>query len=107
MNLKEAYDKIDNTLCLNSQKLEFNIENEGIDCKDVHEMIDCLDTLDDAVQAIAIIKDYVFPYHPMGDEAEPNYYCLYLGENEEVEITEEQYELLKRVFMTIELKKNN
>ena len=50
MTLKEAYDKIDNTLCLNSLKLEFNIDKEEhIDCKDVEEMVDCLDTISDLV----------------------------------------------------------
>jgi len=56
MKLKEAYDKIDNTLCLNSQKLEFNRENAGIDCKDVKEMVHCLDTIQEALEVLEIIK---------------------------------------------------
>lgn len=52
MTLKEAYIKIDNTLCLNQIRgnLEFNINkeyNEGYneDCKDPIEMVSALETI--------------------------------------------------------------
>ena len=46
MTSKEALEKLDNTLCLNSQSLKFNIDTEeNIDCKDVYEMIECLEII--------------------------------------------------------------
>lgn len=44
----KALDKLDNTLCLNAnrQNLEFNIDkDEHIDCKDVDEMVDCIEII--------------------------------------------------------------
>lgn len=55
MTLKEAYVKIDNLCCLNHnahQKEFFEAYAETQDedfCKDVHEMIDCLDIISDLV----------------------------------------------------------
>lgn len=46
MTVKEAYIKLDNTLCLNSQRLEFSIDTEDHeDCTDMNEMIDALEIL--------------------------------------------------------------
>jgi hypothetical protein len=42
-----SYNKLDNTLCLNSQVLNFNIDEDGgLDCKDYHEMIHCLEDVE-------------------------------------------------------------
>ena len=48
MDSLKAYDKIDNTLCLNvnRQNIDFNIDtDEHIDCKNTYEMIDCLESI--------------------------------------------------------------
>ena len=48
---KEALEKLDNTLCLNSLSLRFNIDNEDhIDCKNIYEMIDCIDIIREALE---------------------------------------------------------
>ncbi len=69
MTPKKAYDKIDNTLCLNSQKLEFNIDNAGIDCKDVYEMVKCLDKvkehLEHNVETMKKTKKYLKEYRDL------------------------------------------
>lgn len=48
MDSLKAYDKIDNTLCLNRNmgKLSFNLDtDEHIDCENTYEMIDCLESI--------------------------------------------------------------
>lgn len=46
MTVKEAYIKLDNTLCLNSSELEFGVDiYNHEDCADMNEMIDALETL--------------------------------------------------------------
>ena len=47
---KQALEKLDHTLCLNSSSLKFGIDNEDhIDCRDTYEMIDCIETLQEAL----------------------------------------------------------
>lgn len=51
MKSKEALEKIDHTLCLNSLSLRFDIDDEyHIDCKDTYEMIDCIETIQEALE---------------------------------------------------------
>ena len=109
MNLKEAYDKIDNTLCLNSLNLEFNIdEAEGIDCKNVYEMVSCLDTIQQALEEkekqdhiLEILKraskeadvfelnPYSYSDYPYSiEDGSDGYRCM--------ELTPEEYYLLKQ-----------
>ena len=48
MDSLKAYEKIDNTLCLNNNRgrLDFNIDtDEHIDCESTYEMIDCLESI--------------------------------------------------------------
>lgn len=67
-----AYEKLDNTLCLNSSgfvktrkdgtivngNIEFNMDkDEHIDCKDIDEMIDCLETIKKALQRLELIDN--------------------------------------------------
>jgi len=55
---KEAYEKLDNTLCLNCQSIKFNIDKEeNIDCKDVYEMLKCLEIVKKRLEALEIIKE--------------------------------------------------
>lgn len=58
MTSKEALEKLDNTLCLNSPVINFNIDDEDfIDCKDVDEMIECLETIERDLDVLEIIKN--------------------------------------------------
>lgn len=51
MNDKEALEKLDHTLCLNSLSLRFSIDEDyHIDCKDADEMVDCIETLQEALE---------------------------------------------------------
>lgn len=51
MKDKEALEKLDHTLCLNSLLLRFSIDNDyHIDCKDADEMVDCIETLQEALE---------------------------------------------------------
>ena len=53
MNDKEALEKLDHTLCLNYNEgnLKYNIDNEEhIDCVDMNEMIDCIETVQEALE---------------------------------------------------------
>jgi len=51
MTAMDAYNKIDNTLCLNSSDLKFGIdEAEHCDCNDIDEMIACLEILKEAAE---------------------------------------------------------
>lgn len=108
MKPKRAYDKIDNTLCLNSQKLEFNIDNAGIDCKDVKEMVRCLDTIQQALEekerqdkVLEILKraskeadvfelnPYSYSDYPYSiEDGSDGYRCM--------ELTPEEYHLLRQ-----------
>ena len=59
MTLKEAYSKIDNTLCLNNNicNLQFNIDKSNhVDCKNIQEMTKALVTVGNAVIILDIIK---------------------------------------------------
>lgn len=50
MTDKQALEKLDHTLCLNSPSLKFGIDNEDhIDCKDTYEMVNCIETLQEAL----------------------------------------------------------
>lgn len=54
----EAYFKIDNTLCLNSQNLKFGIdEDEHIDCQNIDEVVNCLETIKEALQRLEAIDN--------------------------------------------------
>lgn len=58
MTSKEALEKLDNTLCLNSPVINFNIDDEdNIDCKDIDEMIECLETIERDLEVLEAIKD--------------------------------------------------
>ena len=73
MTSKQALEKLDNTLCLNSQSLRFNIDTEdNIDCKDVDEMIECLETVERDLDVLEVIikKDVEIKYVKMAIEAE-------------------------------------
>ena len=51
MKDKEALEKLDHTLCLNSLSLRFSIDEDyHIDCKDAEEMVDCIETLQEALE---------------------------------------------------------
>ena len=51
MEDKEALEKLDHTLCLNSLSLSFGIDEDyHIDCKDAEEMVDCIETLQEALE---------------------------------------------------------
>lgn len=53
MNDKEALEKLDHTLCLNSPSLKFGIDDEEhIDCKDTDEMIDCIEIIQEALEKL-------------------------------------------------------
>ena len=75
MTLKEAYNKIDNFCCSNHNSLQGNTikylngreekinmfadyqETKNDDfCKDANEMVDCLDTIQEALEVLEIIK---------------------------------------------------
>ena len=50
MNDKQALEKLDHTLCLNSPLLKFGIDDEDhIDCIDTYEMISCIETIAEAL----------------------------------------------------------
>lgn len=59
----EAYYKLDNTCCLNSDKIEFNLvkEDEGDDrdCTDVYEMTDCLEEIEEALKKINTLRQEI------------------------------------------------
>ena len=102
----EAYNKIDNTLCLNSQNLKFNIDTEEhIDCKNTEEMVKCLETISKQLEALEIIKkkrvdvNYLklcfvdnSPYFENGLEEYNTF-----REDEEEQLTQEEFELLKEL----------
>lgn len=47
----EAYFKIDHTLCLNSQNIKFGMDaDEHIDCQNVDELVNCLETIKNALE---------------------------------------------------------
>ncbi len=57
----EALEKLDHTLCMNSNEgnLKFGIdtyENPSCDCKDVDEMVDCLEIVKQDLQDLEEIK---------------------------------------------------
>ena len=41
----EALEKINHTLCLNSHKIEFGVDEDSIDCKNVEEFVECYNTI--------------------------------------------------------------
>ena len=56
----EAYEKVDTTICLNSNKLEFNIDKAyHEDCFNDDDLLKCLDILRDASITLDIIKNFV------------------------------------------------
>lgn len=59
MKSKDALEKLDHTLCLNSLSLKFDIDNEEhIDCKDVDEMVDCVETIGKDLEVLEILKPF-------------------------------------------------
>lgn len=50
-----AYEKLDHTLCLNSgHELQFGLDTDyHIDCNDVYEMVDCLETVRKFIEAVS------------------------------------------------------
>lgn len=51
--LLKAYHKLDNTLCLNSPNLEFNIDKDDHeDCDDAYDMVACLETIRKNIEKI-------------------------------------------------------
>ena len=70
MKDKEALEKLDHTLCLNSLLLRFNIDDEyHTDCKDAEEMVDCIETVQEALdqkekqdKILSILKENAIKY---------------------------------------------
>ena len=54
----EAYFKIDNTICLNSQNIKFGIdEDDHIDCQNIDEVVNCLETIKEALERLESIDN--------------------------------------------------
>jgi len=54
----EAYFKIDHTLCLNSQNIKFGMDaDEHIDCQNIDEVVNCLETIKEALQRLESIDN--------------------------------------------------
>lgn len=53
---EEAYKKIENTLCLNSGNIKFNIDEDQDDCISIDEMAQCLDTLESSLSHIKMLE---------------------------------------------------
>lgn len=56
--MSKAYEKIDHTLCINQWKgnLQFGLDTEEhIDCSDVYEMTECLDTVGELIKCLELI----------------------------------------------------
>lgn len=59
MTSKEAYEKINHTLCLNSMNLNFSIDDvEHLDCVNPEEMIECLEIIEKDVEILDLIKKH-------------------------------------------------
>ena len=41
----EALEKINHTLCLNSHRIEFGVDEDSIDCKNIEEFVECYNTI--------------------------------------------------------------
>ena len=113
----EAYDKIDNTICLNfnedNNRIKFNIDGyEHIDCVDYNEMFNSLDTIRNCFKAYEIIinkkvnigyflnrlsleKLYnnYFNYNEYKEHDDKQYEDFYSCE----ELSEEEFTLLKEI----------
>lgn len=102
INTLEVYYKLDNTFCLNSDKMKFNLikEDEGDDrdCKDVNEMIDCLGTINTVCLLVESLKKHVI-FYENGGIAFKN---ISSKKNKKI------YELMKEVLLcqTVNLKRN-
>lgn len=58
MNSLESLEKLDHTLCLNSPILKYGIDDEDhIDCKDVDEMIECIDNVRQDLEILQLLVD--------------------------------------------------
>lgn len=53
----EALEKINHTLCLNSHKIEFGVDEDSIDCKNVEDFVECYNTIRKYLKALKIIRD--------------------------------------------------
>lgn len=113
----DAYDKIDNTICLNfnedNNRIKFNLDKyEHIDCVDYNEMFNSLDTIRKFFNAYEIIinkkvnigyflcrlsleKFYsnYFNYDEYNEHDDKQYEELYSCE----ELSEEEFTLLKQI----------
>lgn len=118
----EALNRLDHTLCLNSQNLKFNIDDEKLygtefegeydpndtDCKSMDEMIDCLNVVEKTLKAFEIIKKkrlnateiYMirmsYPYEEYKETVIGLYGSSY-SDYAHLLKTKEEYELLKEV----------
>lgn len=51
----EALEKINHTLCLNSHRIEFGVDEDNIDCKNVEEFVECYNITRKYLKALQII----------------------------------------------------
>ena len=74
MNTLDKLYKLDHTFCLNSRNIQFDImndeESEDRDCKDLEEMVDCIESVEDTLKKhealIKILKKHVIFYENGG-----------------------------------------
>ena len=88
---KEAYEKLDNTLCLNCQSIKFNIdEEENADCKDVYEMVKCLEIIKRELKSNEILKSHIVEIDNNQDNGDDYYFIAF-------EKTKEVRDLLEKL----------
>lgn len=105
MKPMEAYEKVDNTCCLNSLKYGIDVYDHS-DCISAEEMVECLEVIEEAIEvaewttkALDIIKEkrVDIDLFLMSDNAEDyNKYCpKYI--NVKTQLTQEEYDFLKEI----------
>jgi len=93
----EAYEKIDNTLCLNCQSIKFNIDKEeNDDCKDVYEMVKCLEIIKRELKTNEILKSHIVEIDNNQDNGDDYYFIVFEKTKEVRELLEKLKEVLEK-----------